>query len=163
MIRFCAYCAARLPAAPPVECAACQTTTWTNAKPTASTVLLNAGRFLTVQRAREPAAGRWDLPGFCDGAEHPADAAIRETFEEIGLHVRLGPLIGRLCVVTRAPVGTRRGTPRTLDRFRPSGRAPNRPRAGPCRAIAPSCHRQVACPEGTEANAVVAVGGHAGD
>ena len=52
-------------------------------------------RFLAVRRAVEPRAGRWELPGgFCDGWEHPADAAVREAREELGVEVTLGDLVG---------------------------------------------------------------------
>lgn len=95
MIRYCAHCGTELRARPPVECAACHAWTWVDAKPSASAVIVREGGFLAVRRAHEPAAGQWDIPGgFCDGAEHPEGAAIRETHEETGLHVSLGPLIG---------------------------------------------------------------------
>jgi len=66
-----------------------------NAKPTGGLVILSGDRFLVVRRAREPKAGLWELPGgFCDGWEHPADAAVREAREELGVTVRLGDLVG---------------------------------------------------------------------
>ncbi|WP_433050746.1 NUDIX hydrolase [Dactylosporangium sp. CS-033363] len=53
------------------------------------------GTFLAVRRARDPRAGWWDLPGgFCDGFEHPADAAVREAREELGVAVELGEFAG---------------------------------------------------------------------
>lgn len=95
MIRFCGHCAAALPGPPPVDCEHCGRTTFLNAKPSASAVVLHRNRFLAVRRRHEPAAGRWDLPGgFCDGPEHPADTAVREVLEETGLRVELGPLLG---------------------------------------------------------------------
>jgi 8-oxo-dGTP diphosphatase len=37
----------------------------------------------------------WELPGgFCNGWEHPADAAIREAREELGVDVRLDEFVG---------------------------------------------------------------------
>ncbi|WP_239126577.1 NUDIX hydrolase [Asanoa siamensis] len=67
-----------------------------NARPTASLVVLDGqGRFLALRRAMEPMAGLWETPGgFCDGFEHPRDAAVREGREELGVEVRLGDLIG---------------------------------------------------------------------
>ncbi len=66
-----------------------------NARPTGGVVIVADGRFLALLRVREPSAGRWDLPsGFCDGWEHPAQAAVREAREESGLTVQLGDFLG---------------------------------------------------------------------
>jgi ADP-ribose pyrophosphatase YjhB (NUDIX family) len=78
-----------------VVCGACGYAQWLNPRPTASVLIVRDGRFLAVRRAREPRAGWWDLPGgFCDGWELPADAAVREAREELGLTVRLGAFVG---------------------------------------------------------------------
>lgn len=54
-----------------------------------------AGRVLLSQRAREPFAGLWEVPGgFVELGEHPADAARREVAEELGIEVHLTGLIG---------------------------------------------------------------------
>jgi ADP-ribose pyrophosphatase YjhB (NUDIX family) len=66
-----------------------------NARPCAGAVVVDRGRFLAIRRAREPAVGRWDIPGgFCDQRELPADAAVREVLEETGYPVELGALVG---------------------------------------------------------------------
>ena len=66
-----------------------------NARPTAGVIVVDGGRFLAIRRARAPRAGQWALPGgFCDGWEHPADAAVREAREEVGAEVTLGDLVG---------------------------------------------------------------------
>jgi 8-oxo-dGTP diphosphatase len=66
-----------------------------NARPTASLVVLDGDRFLALRRAAEPMAGRWETPGgFCDGWEHPAEAAVREGREELGVDVVLGDFVG---------------------------------------------------------------------
>jgi ADP-ribose pyrophosphatase YjhB (NUDIX family) len=66
-----------------------------NARPTASLIVHDAGRFLALKRAAEPKAGLWETPGgFCDGGEHPADAAVREAREELGVAVTLGDFVG---------------------------------------------------------------------
>jgi 8-oxo-dGTP diphosphatase len=59
------------------------------------TIILDSDRVLTVLRAHEPRAGRWALPGgFCDGWETPAQAAVREAREELGVDVELTGFVG---------------------------------------------------------------------
>jgi 8-oxo-dGTP diphosphatase len=92
---YCPRCGTALAASPPTTCAACGYQLFVNARPTATVVIVRDGQFLALRRVREPSAGGWDLPGgFCDGFEHPADAAIREAREELGVTVRLGAFIG---------------------------------------------------------------------
>jgi len=58
-------------------------------------VVVDGDRFLALCRAAEPRAGQWELPGgFCHGWEHPADAAVREAREELGVEVALGDFLG---------------------------------------------------------------------
>jgi ADP-ribose pyrophosphatase YjhB (NUDIX family) len=53
------------------------------------------GSFLALRRAVDPHRGEWELPGgFCDGWEHPADAAVREAREELRVTVHLGEFVG---------------------------------------------------------------------
>ncbi|MGH3730794.1 MAG: NUDIX domain-containing protein [Micromonosporaceae bacterium] len=94
--RFCTRCAAPLPGPPPVRCTACGYALYLNAKPSAGVVIVDTGgRFLAGRRAHHPQYGDWGLPaGFCDGWEHPADAAVREVAEELGVAIELGPLVG---------------------------------------------------------------------
>ena len=50
---------------------------------------------LLIRRGIEPAVGKWTFPGgYVDFGENAADAAIRETREEVGMRVALGPLLG---------------------------------------------------------------------
>jgi ADP-ribose pyrophosphatase YjhB (NUDIX family) len=66
-----------------------------NARPTASLVVVDGDRFLALRRAIDPKAGLWETPGgFCDGWEHPADAAVREAQEELGVRINLGDFVG---------------------------------------------------------------------
>lgn len=96
MIRFCPSCADALPSPPPVSCAPCGYNLFVNPRPTGLTIILDdAGRVLVVLRAHEPRAGLWALPGgFCDGWELPADAAVREAREELGVEVALDDFVG---------------------------------------------------------------------
>jgi len=92
---FCPRCATALADAPPVRCLACGYQLFVNARPTANAVVVDGDRFLALRRAVAPRAGRWETPGgFCDGREHPAETAVRECREELGVEITLGPLIG---------------------------------------------------------------------
>jgi 8-oxo-dGTP diphosphatase len=78
-----------------VTCAACGYAQFCNPRPAGLTIIRDAGRVLVVQRAHEPKAGQWALPGgFCDGWESPAQAAIREAREELGVEVELSGFVG---------------------------------------------------------------------
>lgn len=63
------------------------------------------GRLLLVKRANEPGRGLWSLPGgrVAEG-ESDHSAVRREVFEETGLTVTVGDLVGR--VERPAPHGT---------------------------------------------------------
>jgi 8-oxo-dGTP diphosphatase len=55
------------------------------------------GRLLVVQRANEPARGRWSLPGGrVEPGETDVAALVREVREETGLSVAVGRLVGRV-------------------------------------------------------------------
>lgn len=78
-----------------------------NSRPTGGAVVVRDGAVLLARRAIPPWQGLWDLPGgFCDGAEHPADAARREVAEEVGLAVEIGAFIGMWLDGYELPDGT---------------------------------------------------------
>ena len=53
------------------------------------------GRLLVVQRGKQPARGRWSLPGGrVEPGERAADAARREVAEETGLEVEVTSFVG---------------------------------------------------------------------
>lgn len=55
----------------------------------------DTGRLLLIRRANEPSRGRWSLPGGrVERAESDAVAVTRELYEETGLRVRPGALVG---------------------------------------------------------------------
>lgn len=58
-------------------------------------VAVLGGALLLVQRATEPQAGRWTIPGGrVEAGEALASAVEREMLEETGLRVRCGELLG---------------------------------------------------------------------
>jgi 8-oxo-dGTP diphosphatase len=95
--RFCPRCGESLPGRPPTRCDFCGYALYVNPRPTASVIVVDPEQraFLALRRAIEPRAGLWEIPGgFCDGWEHPADAAVREAREELGVEVALGDFVG---------------------------------------------------------------------
>lgn len=136
---YCPRCGTALAGPPPTSCASCNYQLYVNARPTAGLIILDGDpdgpRFLALRRAQEPRAGWWDLPGgFCEGWEHPADAAVREAREELGITVTLGHFVGmyvgsydfqgeRLPVLDSFFLAHPGGAPIVLDRREASGLA----------------------------------------
>jgi 8-oxo-dGTP diphosphatase len=55
----------------------------------------DSGRLLLIKRGHEPGAGLWSIPGGrIEPGESDADALVREVFEETGLAVAVGALLG---------------------------------------------------------------------
>ena len=92
--RFCPRCGAPLPGQPPtlpfLRVRALRQPSPDRRPSSCRGTALGDARVPRAARARDRERGWWDLPGgFCDGWEHPADAAVREAREELGVEVRL--------------------------------------------------------------------------
>ncbi len=95
MPAFCSYCGAPIGLRAPAVCPGCGQEHWLSASRAAAALVVHDGRLLLTRRAHEPWLGRWCAPsGFCDGPEHPAAAAERETLEEVGLRIRVTGYLG---------------------------------------------------------------------
>jgi ADP-ribose pyrophosphatase YjhB (NUDIX family) len=94
--RFCPRCAAPLSARTLKEgepdrlvCTACEFVFYLDPKVAACTICLVDGGIVLLRRGIEPQYGKWVFPGgFVDRGERVADAAVRETLEEV--HLRVG-------------------------------------------------------------------------
>jgi 8-oxo-dGTP diphosphatase len=76
-------------------CPACGWIDWNNPAPTASVLVMRAGRVLLVRRAFAPARGAWDVPGgFVERGESAEAAGRREAREELGVDVALAQVVG---------------------------------------------------------------------
>jgi ADP-ribose pyrophosphatase YjhB (NUDIX family) len=101
-VKFCPLCGAamssRLLMPENVErkvCTRCGFVLFPGPKLVAGCFVIDEGRVLLLRRGIEPAVGKWTFPGgYVDFGENSADAAIRETREEVGMRVGLGPLLG---------------------------------------------------------------------
>ena len=100
--KFCARCGApmarRIPADDHRErpvCTVCGFIHYLDPKVACGTIPEIDGRFALIQRNIEPRKGYWSFPcGFMEVDETAEEAAARETLEETGLEVELGPLLG---------------------------------------------------------------------
>ncbi|MDQ6893372.1 MAG: NUDIX hydrolase [Acidobacteriota bacterium] len=64
------------------------------------------GRLLLIRRGGPPFEGSWGLPGgFLDWRETTEDCCAREAFEETGLEVEVGKLLGVYSAPDRDPRG----------------------------------------------------------
>lgn len=107
---YCPRCAAPLvDAVPPLDsrprrvCSRCAYVVYVNPKVAAGTLPVRDGRVALIRRGVEPAKGSWSWPcGYVEIDETVEEAAARETREESGLVVALGPLVGAYSYPVRA-------------------------------------------------------------
>jgi len=97
--RFCPQCAAPLerrslkagePERLTCSSSTCASVLYLDPKLAACTITLCSGSIVLLRRGNEPALGKWGFPGgYVDRGESVRDAALRETFEEVGLRASL--------------------------------------------------------------------------
>ena len=74
-------------------CPACGFIHYINPVPVCGTIPIWKDNVLLCRRAINPRKGYWTLPGgFLESGEASSAGAVRETVEEAGIHVQLGPL-----------------------------------------------------------------------
>jgi ADP-ribose pyrophosphatase YjhB (NUDIX family) len=122
--RYCPRCAHPAEIAYPrsLSCPHCGYGAYYNPKPVAAAIpATNDGRIILLRRAFDPGKDLWTFPGgFVDLGESVEQAARRETREELGIEIELGPVVNVysrpeervVLIVYRA---TTTGTPRTSD------------------------------------------------
>ncbi|HJU12090.1 MAG TPA: NUDIX hydrolase [Candidatus Binataceae bacterium] len=101
-VRFCALCGneMRMRTVLPDHkrykvCGQCGYVHFPGPKLVAGCLIIEAGRVLLLRRGIEPRVGKWTFPGgYVDLGESPAEAALRETREEVGMRVELGRVLG---------------------------------------------------------------------
>jgi ADP-ribose pyrophosphatase YjhB (NUDIX family) len=106
-IRFCRACGHAVEYRIPADdnrdravCPACSTVHYENPLNVVGTVPVWDDRVLLCKRAIEPRYGLWTLPaGFLELGETTSEGAVRETIEESGARIDLGPLFSVLNVV----------------------------------------------------------------
>jgi ADP-ribose pyrophosphatase YjhB (NUDIX family) len=104
--RYCSACGQpitqRVPAGDGRErdcCDACGTIHYVNPRPVVGTIPIWEERVLLCRRAIEPRYGLWTLPaGFLEVGETTGEGAARETLEEAGARIELGPLFSLIDV-----------------------------------------------------------------
>lgn len=105
-VRFCPDCGhATSPRVPPGDnrmrdcCDHCGSVHYFNPRPVVGTIPVWGEQVLLCKRAIEPRYGKWTLPaGFMEIGETTAEGAIRETIEEAGARIELGPLFSMIDV-----------------------------------------------------------------
>ena len=102
MFNYCPVCGATLAEAhlstedrPRLVCTACGHVFYLNPKIVSGTLPVENGKVWLLRRGIEPRYGYWTYPaGYQEMDETTLDAARRETWEELGLHVEITGLFG---------------------------------------------------------------------
>jgi ADP-ribose pyrophosphatase YjhB (NUDIX family) len=105
-VRFCSHCGHSISLRIPdgdnrqrAVCEQCGAIHYVNPRPVVGTIPVWGDEVLLCRRAIEPRYGKWTLPaGFMEIGETTSDGAIRETLEEAGARVQLGPLFSMIDV-----------------------------------------------------------------
>jgi ADP-ribose pyrophosphatase YjhB (NUDIX family) len=105
-MKYCPNCAAVLTIKIPPDdsrerhvCEACQSIHYQNPRNVVGSIPVYGEQVLLCRRAIEPRLGFWTLPaGFMELGESTSFGAARETLEEAGAHVDIGPLYSLLNV-----------------------------------------------------------------
>ena len=80
-------------------CSQCHTIHYQNPRIIAGTLPVFENKILLCKRAIEPRLGYWTLPaGFMEEGESLEEGALRETFEEAGIHLTCGQLLTSISV-----------------------------------------------------------------
>jgi len=106
-MKFCSQCASPLVLRTPVDdsreryvCEQCGTIHYENPRNVVGSIPIHGDQVLLCRRAIEPRYGFWTLPaGFLEIGETSSAGAVRETIEEAGANVAIGPLFSLLNVV----------------------------------------------------------------
>jgi len=79
-----------------LSCPSCGLVAYVNPRLVVTTIpVMDDGRIVLLRRGIEPGAGLWAQPGgFLEVDETVSEAAIRETYEETGLVVQPGDIVG---------------------------------------------------------------------
>ena len=101
-VKFCALCGAEMESCTVLPdrkrlpvCPGCGFVFFSAPKLVVGCLIVERGRVLLIRRGIEPALGKWTFPGgFVEFNETAAEAAARETREEVGLAVELGKVLG---------------------------------------------------------------------
>ena len=77
------------------DCSSCGRTIWNDPKIAGAAIVPIDGGIVMVQRAIEPAIGKWSFPsGYVNRGEKLEQAVEREVLEECGLEVEVEHLVG---------------------------------------------------------------------
>jgi len=101
-VRFCPLCGSPMASRPILPenalrkvCMQCGFVLFPGPKLVAGCLVIDSGKVLLLRRGNWPALGKWTFPGgYVDFGENAAEAAIRETREEVGMRVALDGLLG---------------------------------------------------------------------